>query len=166
MERVIEIWTDGSCFWKDRIGGWAFAVVENNEIIYEDYDWVGDTTSAVMEMTAGLKAMKYANENFKGVKIHIVTDYATLVNCFKERWWEVWQECNFFDVKNSDLWKEIIKERFSKVNKLGFKKVKGHAGIEFNEYVDFLCGECRKYGIEQLKDDREYHRRIGEKIPK
>lgn len=148
-----QIWTDGSAYWKDQIGGWAFLVSENKTVIFEDLGFDKGTSSARMEMTAVLQALKYANKNYKGKNILIVTDYATVVNCFKERWYRIWQQTNFSGISNRDLWEQIFKHKFSKVNTFRFKHVRGHTGITFNERVDFLAGEARKFYVEKLKEN-------------
>ena len=146
-----ELWTDGSCYHKDRIGGWAFCLVENDKIKHEDFFFCDDVTSALMELRAGLEAVTYFNKNFKNEKVLIVTDYATLSNCFNERWYKDWIELDFSGIKNEWIWKSIFKEVFSGVNKFEFKHVKGHSNIFFNERVDFLAGFCRKYRVDDLK---------------
>ena len=142
------IYTDGSCYYADRCGGWSFVVVENGEIVDEDLGAVCDTTSAVMEMSAVIQAIRYANSNYKDITVHIVTDYATVVNCFKERWYLRWIETEWYLVKNPEVWQEMLAEINRRVNKIRFKKVKGHAGVEFNERADFLAGEARKFCLE------------------
>jgi len=146
----VEIWTDGSCYHKDRAGGWAFVVVEGDKIIDEDLGAYPDTTSAVMEMMAVIKAIRYANNNYKGIEVHIVTDYATVVNCFKERWYLRWIETEWYEVKNPQVWQEMLDEIFQRINKVRFKKVKGHTGVEYNERADYLAGEARKYCLEKF----------------
>lgn len=141
----IEVYTDGSCYYKDRNGGWAFVVVEDGEIVHEDLSWEKDTTTARMEMTAVMMAMKYMDENYKNVKYTLVTDYETMTNCFHKMWWRRWVETDWYMVKNSDIWKQIVARYTSRINKVKFKWVRGHIGIEGNERADDLAGEARKY---------------------
>ncbi len=149
-ENSIEIFTDGSCYYKDRAGGWSFVVIEDGVVVDEDLGAIPDTTSAVMEMTAVIRAIRYANNNYKGITVHIVTDYATVVNCFKDRWYLRWIETDWYEVKNPGVWQEMLAEIYLKRNKVRFKKVKGHTGIEHNERADYLAGEARKYCLEQF----------------
>ncbi len=150
---MLEVYTDGSCYYKDRIGGWAFVVVEDGEIIYEDLDSVTDTTTARMEMTAVMKAMEYMDNTYSGAKYMIVTDYQTMTNCFDKMWWRRWIETEWYAVKNTDIWKPIIESYQSRKNRVKFKWVRGHIGIEFNERADDLAGIARKFQIELESDD-------------
>ncbi len=147
----IEAWTDGSCWYKDRCGGWSFVIVVDGEMVFEGIGYESNTTSGRMELKAGLEAMKHLNENYKG-RVHIVSDYAALVNAFQDRWWRRWVEMEWYGVKNSDIWKDIIDQFRFKGTKTKFLKVKGHSGVEFNERADFLAGEGRKFCKEKIKD--------------
>lgn len=147
----MEIWTDGSCNNNPKhsnhgIGGWAFVVIKDNKVVFEDLGYDYKVTSQKMEMTAVIKAMQYCLKNYKEEVITIVSDSAYIINCFKEKWYVRWMQMDWDDVKNSDYWKEML--GLKKQLKIRFKKVKGHSGVEFNELADLLAGEARKYAIE------------------
>ena len=151
---MIEIWTDGSCNNNSKhdnfgLGGWGFVVVKDKRTIFEDLGFKKGTTSSRMELKAAIEGMKYAKRKLKGERVVIVSDSAYLVNCFKDRWYLRWIEMDWYDVKNKDYWKELLDLYFSKLVKISFRKVKGHAGIEFNERADFLAGEARNWLIEK-----------------
>lgn len=154
----IELWTDGSCNNNHKsstygIGAWAFCVVINDKVIFEDYFYESETTSQRMEQKAVLEGLKYLKKNYENqfIKIEIFSDSAYVVNCFKDRWFDRWFEIKFLGIKNSDLWKKILKFRGDRKFKINFNHVKGHSGIEYNERVDYLAGECRKYYLEILQ---------------
>lgn len=147
-----ELWTDGSCYYKDRIGGWAYCLVKNNKIIFEDFFFADDVTSSIMELKAAVEAVTYFNKKYKNEKVLIVTDYATLSDCFNKKWYKDWIKLNFSGIKNREIWKSLFEEVFSGINSFEFKHVKGHSNIFYNERVDFLAGFCRKYRIEDLKN--------------
>lgn len=150
----INIWTDGSCNNNTKhktalYGGWAFIVKVDGDLVHEDCFYMEETTSTQMEMVAVIKALKYANKVFKGKRVNIHSDSAMVVNCFHDRWYDNWRNNSWINVKNADLWREKLNLVESKINKVIFVKVKGHAGIEENERVDFLAGEARKYILEE-----------------
>jgi ribonuclease HI len=151
---MIHIWTDGSCNNNKKhensgIGGWAFLVIKDGETIFEDLGYTEETTSTRMEMEAVIQSLKYAYQNHLTDKIDLHSDSAYVVNCFLEKWYIRWIEMDWYDIKNRDKWEEML--HYTKLLKIKFVKVKGHAGIESNERVDFLAGEARKYLICQLK---------------
>lgn len=162
---MIQIWTDGSCYWKDRIGGWAYAIVKDDELIYEDYDFELDTTSGRMELTAVLKAVKYMDVRLRDVDFEIISDYKLVVDCFDKLYYQTWTEFDYLGIQNSDIWKKLIPRILNNVNSVKLKHVKGHSGIKWNEHVDETAGNCRMLGKEYVeKNDRGYHRRIAKKI--
>jgi len=146
----IQLWTDGSCNNNHKhadsgIGGWAFLIIEDGQIIHEDLGYKRGTTSSRMEQTAVLKGLEQIREIYKGkIKIEVHSDSLYVVNCFREKWFMRWRETNFYGIKNEDLWKKIIKLYSIRRMKILFYHVKGHSGIEMNERVDYLAGEARK----------------------
>ena len=72
----------------------------------------------------------------------VYTDSAYLHNCYQQKWYVNWQKNGWKNAKkqpvaNQDLWKMLIPyfETFG----IDFVKVKGHAGNQWNEYVDDLA---------------------------
>ncbi len=154
-----ELWTDGSCNNNPKhidhgIGAWAFLVVHENgkhkEIIHEDVGGEFNTTSSRMEQMAALMGLLYLKEKYEGkyININIYSDSEYVVKFFTERRFDIYIENRFFGIKNSDLWKKLLKLRGDRKFKMIFNHVKGHSGIELNERVDDLAGETRKYMIE------------------
>jgi len=151
--KTIEVWTDGSCNNNPKhkncgYAGWSFCVVVNGKKISEDLGYFENATSQTAEMTAVIKALIFTKNNFKKQNINIMSDSAYIVNCINELWYMRWIEMNWDDVKNSDLWKKLIKLYKENNNKVKFVKVKGHSGVKFNERADLLAGEARKYLLE------------------
>lgn len=156
--RVIEIWTDGSCDNNSKnknygLGGWAFAVYEKGKTIFEEVGILEKTNSAQMEMVAVIEALRYSKTNFNDCTIKIHSDSAMIINCFIEKWYIRWKETNYYSIKNEAMWREMISLKEKSGNATKFLKVKGHSGIEENERVDFLAGEARKYLID-LKEEQ------------
>lgn len=151
---MIEIWTDGSCNNNPKhanfgYGGWGYVMVKDGKVIHEDLGYDEQVTSQKMEMRAVIEGLKRVIDKYPKSRVTIVSDSAYIVNCFIERWYIRWEETDWYDVKNREYWEELLRLYRSKLVRVRFKKVRGHAGIELNERADFLAGEARKYIMEQ-----------------
>lgn len=153
MENKIIIYSDGGADNNgDRVGGWG-AVLLYKEQQKQIYGGVLDTTNNRMELTAIIEALKRIKK--KHIPIEIYSDSAYIVNCFNDKWYVKWRKNGWKNsqrkpVENKDLWEELIQlvESFKDIE---FIKVKGHAGIEFNELADALATK----GIEEMRKNKE-----------
>lgn len=142
MEKVT-IYTDGACSGNPGPGGWASVLIYNgNE--KEISGGKQDTTNNIMEITAvieGLKALKFPCE------VDLYSDSAYVVNTFLQGWIYSWMKNNWktasgAPVKNQELWQELY--NLTKVHKVNFNKVKGHADNKYNNRCDELArGEIK-----------------------
>lgn len=140
-----QIWTDGS-FGAGQCGGWAFIIVEENDVLTVCGGEVG-TTSQRMELTALLQAFKKIEESGIEGPFSIHTDSSYLKNCFTRRWFAKWIMVGWINsegkpVANRDLWEQLIPhvERHNPK----WVKVKGHTGVYLNEWCDKLAKHGRK----------------------
>ena len=125
---MIEIYTDGAYSSSRNQGGWAFVVVQNNEVIYKEYDGLINTTNNRMEIMGMLKALEWINKNSIPLPIKIYTDSMYVIGTLTLNWKMK---------KNIDLWQILI----PLVNKdIEYLHVKGHDGNKFNE-------ECDKWAV-------------------
>ena len=125
---MIEIYTDGAYSSSRNQGGWAFIVVQNNEVIYKEYDGLINTTNNRMEIMGMLKALEWINKNSIPLPIKIYTDSMYVIGTLTLNWKMK---------KNIDLWQILI----PLVNKdIDYLHVKGHDGNRFNE-------ECDKWAV-------------------
>ena len=128
MDKETVIYTDGAYSSSRNQGGWAFVVVQNNEVIYKEYDGLINTTNNRMEIMGMLKALKWINKNSIPLPIKIYTDSMYVIGTLTLNWKMK---------KNIDLWKILI----PLVNKdIEYLHVKGHDGNKFNE-------ECDKWAV-------------------
>lgn len=145
---IVDFYTDGSSYYKDRTGGWAFVVVKDGEEISQGFGNQEDTTISVMEMKAVYNSLIFIKKEFidhgKPIKARIFCDSAFVVNAFNEKWFMRWREMDWYGIKNSDLWKKILKLYFKKGMKVEFIKIKGHSGNQWNDIADFYAGAARK----------------------
>lgn len=137
MQEVI-IYTDGACSGNPGRGGWG-AVLMYGEHLKEISGGDSQTTNQRMELQAAVEALKLLKKPCK-VKLH--SDSAYLINCFKSRWYVSWEKNGWVNSKkepvaNRDLWEPLIE--MYQMHKIEWVKVKGHAGVKWNERCDELA---------------------------
>lgn len=153
---IIEIYTDGSCHTKFKIGAWAAILfVANDKILLKGE--VQQTTHNRMELLAVIKAIAFANENYKNVSLVIYTDsqYVSRIPERKEK-----LKNNHFITKdgnplqNLDLLKTFICQ--IEAQKIEFIKVKAHqklhadssiSHINYNSEVDKLVRQMVRKAV-------------------
>ena len=142
MEKVV-IYTDGACSGNPGPGGWG-ALLMYNGVKKEISGGSKDTTNNIMELTAvieGLKLLKYPCE------VDLYSDSSYVVNAFLQGWiynWikKGWKTAGGDSVKNKEIWQELYE--LTKIHKVNFIKVKGHADNEFNNRCDELARNAIK----------------------
>ena len=137
MDEVI-IYTDGACSGNPGPGGWG-AILMYKDSKKEISGGNKNTTNNIMEMTAVIEALKLLKHP---CKIKLYSDSAYVVNAFLQNWTKNWIKNNWKtsdkkDVKNKELWQELIK--LTKVHDVTFFIVKGHADNEYNNRCDELA---------------------------
>ena len=114
----ITIYTDGACSGNPGPGGWG-AILMHKDHKKEISGGKENTTNNVMELTAVIEALKLLKYP---CKVDLYSDSAYVVNA---------------DVKNKELWQELIK--LTNTHDVTFHKVKGHADNEYNNRCDELA---------------------------
>jgi ribonuclease HI len=92
-----------------------------------------------MELTAPIEALAAIPGRRR---VHLHTDSAYVMNCFRDRWWESWERNGWRNaakqpVANRDLWERLIAQ--TRRHEVIWHKVKGHSGETLNERVDRLA---------------------------
>lgn len=134
----ITIYTDGACSGNPGPGGWG-AILMYKDNMKEISGGKKDTTNNVMELTAVIEALKLLKFP---CKVNLYSDSAYVVNAFLQNWVINWQKNNWKtsdkkDVKNKELWKELIE--LCNIHNVKFIKVKGHADNKYNNRCDELA---------------------------
>ncbi len=137
MDKVI-IYTDGACSGNPGPGGWG-AILIYNDSKKELSGGNSNTTNNIMEMTAVIEALKILK---RPCEVDLYSDSAYVVNAFLQNWVKNWIKNNWKtsdkkDVKNKELWLELIE--LTKIHKVTFHKVKGHADNDLNNRCDELA---------------------------
>lgn len=161
---IYEYYTDGAATMRKvngeyvrEAGGWAFAQVKDNKLIFSASGHADNTTNNAMELTAISQALRhyitryYSSEIYDTIKIY--SDSAYCVNMLKEGGWVYSWSRNSWTrgkkhepIENLDLIKKIfeilskLREGFGEVE---FIKVAGHSNNELNNCVDQLAVEAK-----------------------
>ena len=142
MDEVI-IYTDGACSGNPGPGGWG-AILMYKDTKKEISGGKKDTTNNIMELTAVIEALKLLKYP---CPVSLYSDSAYVVNAFLKNWAVSWQKNNWktsdkSDVKNKELWQELLK--LTNIHQVKFIKVKGHADNPFNNRCDELARKAIK----------------------
>lgn len=137
MDKMLKIWTDGSCLGNPGPGGWAF-VATNGKDTAERCGCENDTTNNRMELMAVLRALTAAHRHAE-VEIHTDSQYVKngMTSWVKNWKRNNWRTADKKPVKNQDLWMALDAAAAS--TEIHWVWVRGHAGEEFNERVDELA---------------------------
>ena len=139
MKRV-KIYTDGACKGNPGPGGWA-AVLIWGPYRKEIAGGEAHTTNNRMELRAAIEALRALKEP---AEVDLFTDSAYLkrgitewLPRWKENGWKRRQGRRLLPVANEDLWREL--DRLTRVHKVRFHWLAGHAGQPENERADRLA---------------------------
>lgn len=141
MNEII-IYADGACRGNGKannVGAWAYKLMFNDSI-KTGAQAVRDTTNNKMELLAVINALKVLKPAAVNFPVNIFTDSQYVVNGMTN-WIVGWQLRGWRDVKNSDLWKELL-ELKNKFPSITFSWVKGHSHNIHNCDVDLLCNKA------------------------
>lgn len=142
----VTIYTDGACSGNPGPGGWG-AILMYKDMKREISGGKADTTNNIMELSAVIEALKLLKYP---CRVRLYSDSAYVVNAFLQNWIINWQKNNWKtsdkkDVKNKELWKELLE--LTKTHQVKFIKVKGHADNEYNN----RCDELARNAIKKLE---------------
>lgn len=137
MKDII-IYTDGACSGNPGPGGWG-SVLMYKDLKKEISGFDKHSTNNIMEMKAVIEALKMLKEPSN---VSLYSDSSYVVNAFIQKWtinWQKnnWKTANKKEVKNKELWQELI--TLTSIHNVKFIKVKGHADNEYNNRCDELA---------------------------
>ena len=138
MKEII-LYTDGACSGNPGDGGWG-AILLYGTVSKEISGGCKDTTNNKMELTAVIEGLKRLKEP---CRVNVYSDSAYVVNAFLQDWISGWNRRGWHNVKNAELWHELIS--LTEIHNVKFHKVKGHSDNEYNNRCDELArGEIKK----------------------
>lgn len=135
------VYTDGSCWTGDRIGAYAWVIVNEQNKERQGGDWEVDTTISRMELSGPIVALDMILMMCGPSVILLYSDsqYVTMGATDRSRQRK----------KNVDLWNKLdwLVDQHELV---AFEHVKGHDGDHYNEMCDELAGQLRKEGQHEV----------------
>lgn len=159
---IYEYYSDGAASMKKKngeyireAGGWAFAQVKEDKIIFSKSGHEEKTTNQAMELRAIYEALNHYYKHYYSPNIadevKIYSDSAYSINIYTQ-WAKGWETRNWVrgrgqKIENLEIirktW-ELLKILNSGFNSVSFIKVTGHSGNLCNEYVDQLAVAAKK----------------------
>lgn len=144
------VYTDGGCdAQRHGVGAWAFvAFVPGQPPMRIAQHDIG-VTNNLMEMQAVIEALSVLEMGTE-IVIHCDSEYVIKGTTVWSRNWRRngWQTANGAPVKNKEKWVELI-DLFEAHNAT-FVHVKGHSGVEGNEWCDAACTAAMSAKFEEL----------------
>lgn len=133
----IALFTDGSAWTGDRIGGWAWIAIDAFDGEDAGYGFASDTTNNRMELQAWVEGLTDVFKACSSCEVLVYSDseYVGLGAMNRSRARKT----------NQDLWAEVDKA-VDLHPLVEFVHVKGHGDSYYNDLVDQLAGEARKEG--------------------
>jgi len=135
----VRIYTDGACSCNPGPGGWAAIILLPNKVVAIDGN-DQRTTNNRMELQAVVEGLRFA-KSLGHANVDVYSDSAYVVNAVGKEWLKKWKNNGWKaasgeDVKNKDLWLQLLGllGRYIRII-----KVKGHSGDTFNEKADILA---------------------------
>ena len=152
MDKII-IYTDGGCINNPGPGGYGAVILENGNR-KELSGGYRLTTNNRMELMACIMALKSLEIPSKAL-LHSDSKY--VVDGISKGWARKWSANGWMRNKkeaaiNPDLWEELLE--LCEKHDVGFKWVKGHAGVPENERCDELATQSALQN--ELQTDSEY----------
>lgn len=137
MEKYkINIYTDGACSGNPGKGGYGVIMeVDGTNLRKEFSKGYRLTTNNRMELLAVIKGLGQLKK--QGCRVVVYSDSRYVVDAVEKGWVFQWEEKNFKDRKNADLWIEFLKQY--RKHSVSFVWVKGHNNHPMNERCDFLA---------------------------
>ena len=135
------VYADGACSGNPGPGGWA-AIITDGEHERSVTGSEPRTTNQRMELTAAIEGLAAIPGRRR---VHLYSDSAYIVNCFRERWWERWEKSGWKNtqkrpVANRDLWERLL--ALTRRHDVVWHKVRGHSGDPLNDRVDQLARDA------------------------
>ena len=143
-----QLWTDGSARAHTGKGGsWAYVIVKGEDAIAKGVGAETETTNNRMELKSVIEGLKRFDP--LNAEVEVVSDSAYVINCFKQKWFVSWRANNWRnsegrEVKNRDLWEELLAVVETFTHPIKWTHVRGHVGHKWNEICDQMCSDVYK----------------------
>lgn len=126
MSGRVSIWTDGACSGNPGPAGSGVVLVEPSGKIHEGYEYLGESTNNVAELTGILRALEWIPAGAAAIVVHTDSKYAIGV---LSKGWKA--KANQELIARA---KKLVQERGAHL-----RYVPGHDGVPLNERADELA---------------------------
>lgn len=130
----IALFTDGSSYYKDETGGWAWVAIDCYEGLETGSGAVSGTTNNRMEMQAWIEGLNSLAESLGPCHVLVYCDSELVGRGFSGV---------YARKKNRDLWEPLL-EAANRHEYVEWVWVKGHRNSLYNDMADKLAGEARR----------------------
>ncbi|WP_317168510.1 ribonuclease HI [Blattabacterium cuenoti] len=137
--KKIHIYTDGSSKGNPGPGGYGIFIEEflenknyKRQIISEGYRYTTNNRMELLSVIVGLEKIPQNRQN-----ITVFTDSKYIINPINKNWIYTWEQNNFKNKKNIDLWIRFLK--VFKKHFIFFQWMKSHGYHYINDYCDRLA---------------------------
>jgi ribonuclease HI len=123
-------YTDGACSGNPGPAGCGVVLISPEGKVYEGFDFIGESTNNVAELTAILRAVEWASPEPSAILVHTDSQYS--IGVLTKGW-------------KAKVNQELIaktKALLAKRPQARIKYVPGHAGVPMNERADELAREA------------------------
>lgn len=138
---TVEIYTDGSARGNPGPGGYG-AILKYGQHERELSQGYHLTTNNRMELLATIVALETLTR--EGLNVMIYSDSKYVVEAVEKKWVFGWEQKNFKDKKNPDLWQRFL--RAYRRHHVRFTWIKGHNNHHYNERCDVLATRAADFG--------------------
>lgn len=139
----IQIYTDGGCSPNPGQGGCACILIYNDHRKELSLGFKNSTNSR-MEIMAVILALESLKR--KDIKITIHADAKYIVDSFNKGWVFNWEQQEFYNRLNSDLWIRLL-SIYRTFKQIEFVWIKAHNGNIENEKCDKLVNAKMREGV-------------------
>ena len=146
MNKVVNIYTDGSCSGNPGPGGWSAIIITNTKK-YVIAGYENNSTNNRMEMIAAINAINEA-KNFQIINIYTDSNYLRNGITIWIKKWKTnnWKSASKKSILNRDLWEKL--DHINNLSNVKWNWVKGHEDNVNNNLAD-------KYAVEAMKQQKQ-----------
>jgi ribonuclease HI len=131
----LALFTDGSAYYKDGSGGWAWVALDAFDTEEFDFGAASGTTNSRMEMTAWIRGLEWLYSSLGPCEILVYSDSEYVGKGAMDR--------TRNRRKNQDLWYDLD-EVIDNHKYIEFVWVKAHKDSKYNHFCDKLAGKARR----------------------
>ena len=151
MNNTIHLYTDGSALGNPAPGGYGVVLEwvgkSYKKELTQGYRYTTNNRMELLAVIVGLEQIRISE-----AEVVVYSDSKYVVDAVAKKWVFGWEQKQFKDKKNADLWQRFLK--IYRQHQVQFQWIKGHNDHPQNERCDALAVAAAKGG--DLKQDSIY----------